>query len=63
VPKPDPVYGETPRAVVVAEGVTAEELVEFARARLAPFKVPVDFAFVDELPRNPGGKILKQLLR
>jgi long-chain acyl-CoA synthetase len=62
VARPDPVYGEVPRAVVVAEGVTAEELTEFARARLAKFKVPVEIAFVDELPRNAGGKVLKQLL-
>jgi long-chain acyl-CoA synthetase len=63
VPKPDPVYGEVPRAVVVADGVTAAELEEFARARLAQYKVPVEFEFVDALPRNPGGKVLKQAVR
>jgi acyl-CoA synthetase (AMP-forming)/AMP-acid ligase II len=63
VAKPDDVYGEVPRAVVVADGVEAGELREFALARLAKFKVPVEFEFVDELPRNPGGKVLKQLLR
>jgi long-chain acyl-CoA synthetase len=63
VPKLDPVYGEMPRAVVVAEGVTAKDLAEFARARLAPFKVPVEFTFVEALPRNAGGKVLKNLLR
>lgn len=63
VAEPDDVYGEVPRAVVVAEGVTADELREYARERLAKFKVPVEFEFVAELPRNPGGKVLKQLLR
>jgi long-chain acyl-CoA synthetase len=63
VPRPDPVYGEVPRAVVVADGVTAAELTEFASARLAKFKIPVEILFVDELPRNPGGKVLKQRLR
>jgi long-chain acyl-CoA synthetase len=63
VPKPDDVYGEVPRAVVVADGVSAEELTEFARERLAKFKVPVEIEFIGELPRNPGGKVLKQQLR
>ena len=63
IPKADPVYGEVPRAVVVADGVSADELAAFARGRLAKFKVPVEFTFADELPRNPGGKVLKHLLR
>jgi long-chain acyl-CoA synthetase len=63
VAKPDPVYGEVPRAIVVADGVSSAELLEFARTRLAKYKVPVEVAFVEELPRNPGGKVLKQLLR
>lgn len=63
VAKPDAVYGEVPRAVVVAHGVSAEELAAFARARVAKYKVPVEFEFIEKLPRNPGGKVLKQLLR
>ncbi len=63
VPRADRIYGEVPRAVVVADGATAEELIAFAHERLARFKVPVDVEFVDALPRNPGGKVLKQLLR
>ena len=43
---------------------TADELREFLRGALAPFKIPVRFWFRDaELPRNPGGKILKTHLR
>ncbi len=63
VGKPDPVYGEVPQAFVVADGVSAEELLEFARTRLARYKLPVEITFTDELPRNPGGKVLKKLLR
>ena len=63
VAQDDDVYGEVPRAVVVAEGVTGEELRDYALERLAKFKVPVEFEFVAELPRNPGGKVLKHELR
>ena len=63
VAEPDDVYGEVPRAVVVAEGVTADELRDYALARLAKFKVPAAYEFVEALPRNPGGKVLKQELR
>jgi acyl-CoA synthetase (AMP-forming)/AMP-acid ligase II len=66
VRKPDATYGEVPRAfVVLAEGVeaTADELQEFSSQRLAKFKIPVEVTFVDELPRNAGGKVLKSLLR
>jgi long-chain acyl-CoA synthetase len=61
---PDDVYGEIPRAYVVAsERVGERELQAFARERLAGFKVPAQVVFVEELPRNPGGKVLKHLLR
>jgi acyl-CoA synthetase (AMP-forming)/AMP-acid ligase II len=63
---PDERWGETVKAVVVpAPGadVTAEELVAFARTRLAGYKVPRRIDFVDELPRTPSGKVLKRELR
>ncbi len=41
----------------------AEALIEHARARLAPFKVPKAVYFVDELPKNTAGKLLKRELR
>jgi acyl-CoA synthetase (AMP-forming)/AMP-acid ligase II len=66
VGKPDPAYGEVPHAIVVlAAGAEAgpAELQEFASQRLAKFKIPVEITFVDELPRNAGGKIVKSLLR
>jgi acyl-CoA synthetase (AMP-forming)/AMP-acid ligase II len=63
---PDPRWGEVPKAFVVLKedvSVGAEELIEFCRARLARFKVPKYVEFVDELPRNPSGKVLKRELR
>jgi long-chain acyl-CoA synthetase len=43
--------------------VSAEELGEFCRQRLASFKKPEIFRFLPELPRNPMGKILRRELR
>ena len=42
---------------------TADELGGHVRAHLADFKCPEQFMFVDELPRDPNGKVLKRLLR
>jgi acyl-CoA synthetase (AMP-forming)/AMP-acid ligase II len=53
-------------AIVLKPGAHAEisEIVEFAKSRLADFKIPQYLAFCSEvLPRNPGGKILKKVLR
>lgn len=56
-------WGEVVRAVVVARGeVTADELVEWARDRLAHFKVPTVIDFVEELPKTPSGKVLRGAL-
>jgi long-chain acyl-CoA synthetase len=66
VPRAHEVYGEVPHAVVVLRepgATTAEELRAFAAERLARFKVPASVQFTAELPRNPGGKVLKHLLR
>ncbi len=63
---PDTRWGETPHAFVVLRGeasATAAELREFLRARLAHFKVPSEFKFVDELPKTATGKIQKYVLR
>ncbi len=61
-----PVWIEAVVAVIVlrqGSSVTAEELKAHARSRLAPFKVPKAFAFVDTLPKNPSGKLLKRDMR
>ncbi len=63
---PDDEWGETLVAwVALREGqtVTAEALIEFVRAELADYKRPRRVFFVDELPRNPTGKVLKRELR
>lgn len=63
---PDPRWGETPVAVVaLAEGTQPDpdELLGYARERLAHFKCPTRVEFVPELPRNATGKVLKTTLR
>ncbi|WP_214416799.1 class I adenylate-forming enzyme family protein [Sphaerisporangium fuscum] len=64
---PDDELGEQVGAVVrlrAGAAATAEELQEFLSGSLATFKIPVRFWFREtELPRNPGGKILKTHLR
>jgi acyl-CoA synthetase (AMP-forming)/AMP-acid ligase II len=63
---PDLEWGEQVRAVVVlkaGEKATAEEIMEHCRQRLASYKRPTSVVFVDELPRNPMGKVLKRVLR
>jgi acyl-CoA synthetase (AMP-forming)/AMP-acid ligase II len=58
-------WGETVNAAVVArsEEVSGEQLVAFARERLAGYKLPRRVHFVDELPKTATGKISKQDLR
>ena len=59
-------WGEAPCAFVVLKSgqmATETELREFARARLAHFKVPQWFTFVEELPKTATGKIQKFVLR
>ncbi|QIY69051.1 acyl-CoA synthetase [Streptomyces sp. RLB1-33] len=61
---PDERWIEAVTAVVVARTeVTEAELVAHAREKLAAFKAPKQVLFVDELPRNASGKILKRELR
>ena len=63
---PDERMGEVGKAYVVrraGSALTADDVTSFARERLANFKVPRQVAFVDVLPRNPSGKVLKRTLR
>ncbi|MCX4825410.1 acyl-CoA synthetase [Streptomyces sp. NBC_01142] len=61
---PDARWIEAVTAVVVARGeVTEAELIAHTREKLAHFKAPKRVLFVDELPRNASGKILKRELR
>ncbi len=63
---PDEKWGEVVRAIVALKpgmSVTAEDLVAHCRARLARYKAPRSVVFVDALPRNASGKVLKPELR
>jgi len=61
---PDERDGERLKAMVEARTpVTAGDLAAFVRERLADYKVPRTWELVDELPRDPNGKVLKRLLR
>ncbi|MEV0173636.1 acyl-CoA synthetase [Streptomyces sp. NPDC050803] len=61
---PDERWIEAVTAVVVPRGeVTEAELIDHAREKLTSFKAPKRVLFVDELPRNASGKILKRELR
>jgi len=61
---PDPVFDERVRAVIVPRGDApdVDDLRRHAGSLLADFKVPAEFRFVTELPRNPAGKVLKRQL-
>ena len=63
---PSEKWGETPAAIVVAAGdaaPTSGEVIDFCHDKLAAYKVPRVVEFVDEIPRNLTGKILKRVLR
>ena len=63
---PDERLGEVGRAYVVrsaGDTTTGEELISWARERMANFKLPRSVEFMDELPMTPSGKVQKHLLR
>jgi len=63
---PDAKWGETVKAVVVRRagtGLSETLLIEWSRDKLAGFKRPHSVDFVDALPRNASGKLLKRTLR
>jgi acyl-CoA synthetase (AMP-forming)/AMP-acid ligase II len=63
---PDRRWGEIVKAVIVArdpaDPPSADDLVALTRARLAHHKVPAVIEIIDELPRNPSGKVLRRRL-
>ncbi|MGZ5477331.1 MAG: class I adenylate-forming enzyme family protein [Thermoanaerobaculia bacterium] len=63
VPTPDEAWGEAGVAFVVGSNVTAEDLAAWLSSRIARFKVPKRFVFVDALPRTPYGNVEKPKLR
>jgi long-chain acyl-CoA synthetase len=63
---PEPDFGEQPLAFVITRGAaapTAQDLRKYLDGRLAPYKHPRQFVFVDELPTNAMDKVLKAELR
>src|SRR5258708_17942233 len=63
---PDQQWGESVKAVVqLRAGATAteDELIAFTAERLAGYKKPRSIDFVDELPRDAAGKLLKRTIR
>ncbi|MBS4211701.1 MULTISPECIES: class I adenylate-forming enzyme family protein [Neobacillus] len=63
---PHPIYGEVPKAFVVPkEGrtLTEEDVLTYCKTKLAKYKLPVELDFLDTLPRNASGKVLKHVLR
>ena len=63
---PDERWGEAVKAVVVRKpgaDISAGALIGWARERIAGYKLPKSVDFIDALPRNPTGKILKRELR
>ncbi|MGW1915275.1 acyl-CoA synthetase [Streptomyces sp. NPDC002076] len=61
---PDEQWIEAVTAIVVLRGeATEDQLIAHVKGKLAPFKAPKRVLFVDELPRNASGKILKRELR
>lgn len=66
VGRPDEKWGEVGRAFIVARdrsAIAEADLAAHCGRHLARYKIPKEFVFVDALPRNASGKILKQKLR
>jgi len=66
IPVPDAKWGEVPKALVVLKpgaAASESELIEFCRSRLAHYKCPRSFEFVESLPKTGTGKILKKDIR
>ena len=66
VPKPDEEAGEVPKAFVVMKpgaDASGEDIMSFVAGRVATFKRVREVQFVDAIPKNPSGKILRRVLR
>ncbi|HJN49445.1 MAG: long-chain-fatty-acid--CoA ligase [Pseudomonadales bacterium] len=63
--QPSERWGESPFALVVrkSELLNDSDILKYCDGKLARFKLPKGVAFVDEIPRNPSGKVLKRVLR
>lgn len=62
---PDDNYGESVKAVVVKKNpsLTEQDVIDYCKEHLAKYKVPTKVVFLDELPKNSTGKILRRELK
>jgi long-chain acyl-CoA synthetase len=66
VGKPDPIVGEVPKAFIVLKegvGATAEEIMQFVKDKVAPYKAVREVEFRKDLPISSAGKVLRRLLQ
>jgi acyl-coenzyme A synthetase/AMP-(fatty) acid ligase len=63
VPSPDEEAGEVPKAfVVLRKPSTADDLIAYVAARVAPYKKVRRLEITDQIPKSPSGKILRRVL-
>lgn len=63
VPSPDEEHGEVPKAFVVRSGdLSAQEVLDYVAAKVAPFKKVRRIEFIEQIPKSPSGKILRREL-
>lgn len=63
---PDPLWGESVKAFVILKpgrSMTEAEVIEYCKSHVASYKKPRSVRFVEALPRNPSGKVIKTKLR
>lgn len=63
---PDPVWSEAVSAIIVprpGETIEEKEIIDFCKQHMAAYKIPKNIFFFPALPRNPSGKVLKNVLR
>ena len=63
---PDKKWGESTKAFIVLDSENAlseDQIISYAREKIASYKCPKTINFIDELPRNPSGKVLRRELR
>jgi acyl-CoA synthetase (AMP-forming)/AMP-acid ligase II len=63
--QPSEKWGESPYAIVVrkSSSLTDSDVLNHCNGKLARFKLPAGATFIDVIPRNANGKVLKRLLR
>ncbi|MFL2754027.1 MAG: long-chain-fatty-acid--CoA ligase [Gammaproteobacteria bacterium] len=63
---PDKKWGESTKAFIVLDSENAlseDQIISYAKEKIASYKCPKTINFIDELPRNPSGKVLRRELR